>query len=188
MFDIKKIIKINKITFTILMFFILLLLIPFAYSRLFSQTESETKLETAFFLLKTNYYTEEIKISDLEPSDNPYIYEFKVLNNDGTNRLETNLEYELKIVTTTNLPLTYKVYKNDSTNNIILEDIINKDESGTYFRTLSFAKETFGYEQNEENTYKISILFPKEYNSFEYQDIVEGIFINIDAKQIIEQN
>ena len=188
MFDVKRLLKVNKITLGIILLSILLLLMPFAYSKLFSSNESETKLETAFFLLKADYYSNEIKLEELEPSDTPYIYKFKVANNDGKNRLETKMEYNLKVVTTTNLPLTYKIYKNASTENIITSDTIEQDEDGTYFRTLEISPETFGYEKDEENIYELSVLFPKEYDNFEYQDIVEGIFINIDAKQIISEN
>lgn len=187
MFDVKRLLKVNKITLGIILLLILLLLMPFAYSKLFSSNESETKLETAFFLLKADYYSKEIKLEELEPRDTPYIYKFKVANNDGENRLETKMEYNLKVVTTTNLPLTYKLYKNNNTENIIINDTIEQDEDGTYFRTLEIDPETFGYEQNEENIYELSVLFPKKYDNFEYQDIVEGIFINIDAKQIISE-
>ena len=144
MFDVKKILKVNKITLGIILLLILLLLMPFAYSKLFSSNESETKLETAFFLLKTDYYSKEIKLEELEPSDTPHIYKFKVANNDGKNRLETKMEYNLKIVTTTNLPLSYKMYKNNNTENIIINDTIEQDKDGTYFRTLEIDTENFG--------------------------------------------
>ena len=136
----------------------------------------------------------EVKLDELVPSDTPYVYNFKVANNDGKNRLETKLEYTLKIVTTTNLPLSYKLYMNENYNynastNIITKDTIEKTgEDGAYFRTLETAKQTFGFDKDEENIYHLVVTFPKEYDSFEYQDIIEGVTICIESKQIIDKN
>lgn len=189
MFDINKIFKINKLTIIIILFSILMLITPFTYSRLFSQSEAISEIETAFFLLETNYYQTDVKIENLAPSNIPYKYKFKISNNDGTNRLETNLEYTFKITTTTNLPLSYKLYKNDSSTDIITNDTIIKDgEDGAYFRILETSKEYMGFEKDEENIYILEILFPEEYNNYQFQDIIEGIFLDIDAKQIIETN
>ena len=43
----------------------------------------------------------------------PYQY-LLISNNNGEKRCETNMEYTLTITTTTNLPLTYKLYLNES--------------------------------------------------------------------------
>ena len=178
MFDKKKLLKMNKLTIGVILVFLLMLLVPFAYSK---------QIETAFFLLKSNYYTGTIKLTELEPRSEPYSYKFKIANNDGTSRLETKLEYTLKLVTTTNLPITYKLYMNNNKENIIISDTTAKDEeNGAYFRTLETDKMIFGYEQNEENIYELIIDFPEEYGSLEYQDTIEAIFVQIDAKQIIE--
>lgn len=187
MFDLKKLIKINKLTLFSILVFLFLLVMPFTYSRLFSESTADSKIETAFFLLKTEFYKTDIKIENLEPSDNPYIYKFKIANNDGKNRLETNMEYSFKITTTTNLPLAYSLYKNDDKTDIIIKDSIIRDgEDGAYFRVLETGIEYLGYEKDEENIYTLEILFSKDYDSYQYQDIVEGIFLDIDAKQIIE--
>lgn len=187
MFDKKKLLKMNKLTIGVILVFLLMLLVPFAYSKLFSTSNSISQIETAFFLLKSNYYTGTIKLTELEPRSEQYSYKFKIANNDGTSRLETKLEYTLKLVTTTNLPLTYKLYMNNNKENIIISDTTAKDEeNGAYFRTLETDKMIFGYEQNEENIYELIIDFPEEYGSLEYQDTIEAIFVQIDAKQIIE--
>lgn len=106
------------------------------------------------------------------------------------------MEYTLKIVTTTNLPLSYALYKNEKYNdnnssNIITGDVIARDsdaEDATYFRTLSTEKEKFGFKKDEKNDYQLVISFPKEYDSFEYQGIVEGIKIVIESKQVIDED
>ena len=194
MFDKKKLIKINQVTIGIIILFLLMLTVPFAYSKLFSQTESDTQIETAFFILKEDYYEASINLGNLIPRDEPYTYKFRIANNDGTNRLETKMEYHLRIITTTNLPITYRLYideeyTQEGSTNVITNDTLIRDEGedGAYFRTLDTESKTFNFEQNEENIYQLVVTFPKEYDSFEYQDIIEGITIQIEAKQIITE-
>lgn len=193
MFDRRKLIKSNKLTIAIIALAILLTLIPIAYSKLFSRNDSDFKIETAFYILNADYYNKEIYLDNLIPSDTPYVYDFKVSNNDGTNRLETKLEYNLKIITTTNLPLTYKLYmnedytQNDSVNIITNDTIEKSSEDGAYFRIMETANQIFDFTNDEENIYHLVVNFPKEYDSFEYQDIIESITINIESKQIIEE-
>ena len=194
MFDKKKLIRINQITIGIIILFLLMLTVPFAYSKLFSQTESDTQIETAFFILKEDYYEASINLGNLIPRDEPYTYKFRIANNDGTNRLETKMEYHLRIITTTNLPITYRLYideeyTQEGSTNVITNDTLIRDEGedGAYFRTLETESKTFNFEQNEENIYQLVVTFPKEYDSFEYQDIIEGITIQIEAKQIITE-
>lgn len=194
MFDKVKLLKINKLTIVIIILAIVLALLPVAYSRLFSKTDSDSRVETALYILNTDYYEKEIKLDELVPSDTSYVYDFKVANNDGKDRLETNLEYNLKIVTTTNLPLSYKLYMNEkysnaTSTNIITKDTIDKNsEDGAYFRTLETDKQTFGFDKDEENIYHLVVTFPKEYDSFEYQDIIEAVTICIESKQIIDSD
>lgn len=194
MFDRRKLLRSNKLTIAIILLAVILTLIPIAYSKLFSENDSDAKIETAFYILNADYYEKNIHLDNIVPSETPYVYTFKVSNNDGTNRVETKLEYTLKIVTTTNLPLSYKLYMNEDYNNenstnIIINDTIAKtSEDGAYFKTMETNKQTFGFTTDEENIYHLVITFPKEYDSFEYQDIVEGVTINIESKQIIEEN
>lgn len=192
MFDKKKLFKINKLTILIISLAVILTFIPLTYSKLFSKIDSNAKVETAFYILNADYYEKAIHLDNIVPSEESYVYTFKVANNDGTNRLETKLEYNLKIITTTNLPLSYKLYMNEdyndkNSNNIIINDTIAKtSEDGAYFRTMETNKQIFGFTADEENIYYLLVTFPKEYDSFEYQDVIDGITISIESKQIIE--
>ena len=104
---------------------------------------------------------------------------------------ETDMEYTLKIRTTTNLPLEYKLYMNQSADNANSDDIIEipiitQDEDATYFKQLVEDKKEFPYTQGYTNTYTLVIEFPEEFKGIEYQDIIECIEISIDSKQIID--
>ena len=167
--------------------------LPVTFSRYQTDTSSDASISYAFYILKADYYTKEVKLGEMVPSDNAYVYNFTVSNNDGDDRLETNLEYDLWIETTTNLPLDYEIYMDENyddqgSTNIISSDEIYKDgnlDDDAYFRKIMIPKNYFSYTADEEHTYQLVVYFPKIYNGNEYQDIVEGVFINIDSKQVI---
>lgn len=43
------------------------------------------------------------------------------------------------------------------------------------------------FKKDEENIYQLVISFPLEYNSYDYQGIVEGIKIIIESKQVTSE-
>lgn len=154
-----------------------------------SSFESEGKLEIAFYLLQDDYQTMDIKLSSIEPREEPYVYEFSISNNDGQNRTETLLEYNLQITATTNLPLEYELYLNEKYNDdnatSIINERIEQDEDGMYLKKMVTTTENFGYKSDETNYYQLVIYFAEEYNTIEYKNIIEGIEIQIDSKQVI---
>ena len=176
----------NKIILFFLCLTLIIFLIRFTVSRFQSDASAVAKLDTAFYIVKEDYQSMNIKLDAIIPRDKPYEYNFSISNTDGTNRAEVNLEYELSIVTTTNLPLSYELYINgNNSQNIITEDITEPDEYGTYFKTLKTEKKNFGFTEDQTNTYKLVIKFPSVYKDIKYQDIIEGIEIRVDSKQVV---
>lgn len=193
MIDIKKFLKYNRLTIAIIILAILLFIVPITYSRFQSTRTPNTEIETAFYIIDSNYETKSVHLDDLVPSDTPYTYNFTVANNNGTDRAETDIEYTIEITSTTNLPLTYALYLNqeytdeDSTN-IIINDTTQPDEYGTYFKKMVTESKKFSHLKDESNSYQMTVVFPKEYEDFEYQGIIEGIIITVKSKQVIDQN
>lgn len=193
MIDIKKFLKYNRLTIAIIILAILLFIVPITYSRFQSTRTPNTEIETAFYIIDSNYETKSVHLDDLVPSDTPYTYNFTVANNNGTDRAETDIEYTIEITSTTNLPLTYALYLNqeytdeDSTN-IIINDTTQPDECGTYFKKMVTESKKFSHLKDESNSYQMTVVFPKEYEDFEYQGIIEGIIITVKSKQVIEEN
>lgn len=193
MIDIKKFLKYNRLTIAIIILAILLFIVPITYSRFQSTRTPNTEIETAFYIIDSNYETKGVHLDDLVPSDTPYTYNFTVANNNGTDRAETDIEYTIEITSTTNLPLTYALYLNqeytdeDSTN-IIINDTTQPDEYGTYFKKMVTESKKFSHLKDESNSYQMTVVFPKEYEDFEYQGIIEGIIITVKSKQVIEEN
>ena len=99
------------------------------------------------------------------------------------------MSYDLKIRTTTNLPLTYSLYMNqdyedENAINRIETNEIEQDEDGTYFRTMTTETETLFYKEPKTNVYQLIVHFPANYNTIEYQDIIEMLEITIDSRQL----
>lgn len=188
----KKSINMNKVKFFIILvlIFIILKIINFTISKYEASSNSTANLGIAYYILKDDYQTMSVNLGSLLPREEPYVYTFSVANNDGTNRLETNLEYDLTIRTTTNLPLQFELYKNENysdsgAQNIITSVNTETDEYDTYFTTYTTEKSYFGFTNNEQNTYNLVVYFPSVYSSIQYQDIIENIEVVIESKQII---
>lgn len=179
-----------SISFLSLLLIISIFSVPTTLSKYESTTSSTAHAQVAFYLLKTTYSTEAILLEEIAPRNNPYTYTFTVSNNDGTNRTETNLQYDLTIRTTTNLPLTYELYLNSvytdaNPENAITDDDVIQDSDGTYFNVFTTDTQYFSYSYNETNTYQLVVYFPSTYVDEMYQDIVDSIEITVDSKQII---
>lgn len=179
----------KKFVILVLCLLILIRIFVLTLSSYESKAESDANIDLAFYVLNEDYQSMNINLDNIFPSDDSYIYTFTISNEKDGNRADTNLEYDLKIRTTTNLPLEYKLYKNQDYNDIdaqsiIINDNIEKDASGTYFRTMETPIEKFYYDTKGENIYYLVVDFPSQYNSEDYQNIVEGIEISVKSHQI----
>ena len=186
----KRSIIIAKLLVNVLSILLIIILIDRTFAKYTTELSSKGEIQAAFYLLNDEYQSRNIKLDSLEPRNEEYVYTFSISNNKNNQRTETTLEYELKIVTTTNLPLSYKLYKNEdykTGTNIITEDTISADEYGTFFRELTTEKEVFSHTEDKTNIYTLVIEFPKEYNQTKYQDIIEAIVIEINSRQLIQE-
>ena len=97
---------------------------------------------------------------------------------------KVDLEYELTLVTTTNLPVEYEIYLSDSPDNIITSKEIYQDEDGMYFYKFHTPKKNFTHDVKQTDNYKLVVNFPEQYKSSEYQNLLESATIYIDSKQM----
>lgn len=169
------------------------LLTPTTKSKYASETDSSAETQIAFYLLHEDYLTNSILLEEIAPRNAPYTYNFRIANTNGTSRTETDLQYDLSIRTTTNLPLTYELYLNETYTDNNAEDIITdsdvvQDDDGTYFNVFTTSTRYFYHTYNETNQYQLVVYFPSTNISEIYQDIVESIEITVNSKQIINQS
>ncbi len=149
-------------------------------------TEGEANIDIAFYCIKEDFQTMTLKLENLEPRSDPYIYNFTIANNDGTKRTETNLIYDLTVRTTTNLPINIILF-NTTQGNIDITNLTTiQDDDGTYFNLFQTDQQEFGFLQNEQHKYRLEVVLPEIYKSSDYQDIIELIEINVNSKQKID--
>lgn len=178
-----------KLIILVLCLLIIARIFVLVLSKYESIANSYANVEIAFYLLKEDYKTMTINLAELLPQDNAYVFDFSIGNEDGIEMAEVDIEYELTLRTTTNLPLTFELYMNEKytdagATNMIKENNIEQDEYGTYFRTMTTEKINLSYKQAVTNLYQLVVYFPKNYNQEIYQDIIELLEINVDAKQV----
>ena len=64
-----------------------------------------------------------------------------------------------------------------------LEQIISILNNAGYVKSVRGPQG--GYLLKKENIYQLVVYFPQKYNTINYQDIIEGIEISVDSKQVI---
>lgn len=188
MISIRRSIIIIKLLIIMLCLILIGVVVNKTLSRFETVAETSGSMQVAFYLINAEHQSETIQISSIMPSSEEYIYTFSVSNNDGINRTETSLEYDLSIITTTNLPLTYALYIEEEGQEVINAATNNQtiqDEYGTYFRVIETETKSFTHTEDETINYTLVITFPETYNSVQYQDVIEAIEIEIDSRQII---
>lgn len=188
--DRKKIRLYQKLVILLICLIIIIRIITIILAKYESVAESSADVDIAFYLLKEDYKEMKLNLASLFPQDQEYVYKFSIGNEENDKVAEVNIEYELSISTTTNLPLTYELYKNqdyrdEGAINVIESNEIEQDEDGTYYRVMKTQKERLDFEQPKTNVYQLVIRFPANYNTDNYQDILEMLKISVTGQQII---
>lgn len=192
MIDKKKARLYIKFIILILCLVIIVHIFSLTLSRYESASESNADIDIAFYVLNEDYQSMTLNLGKIVPRAEPYIYTFTISNEKDGKIAETDIEYELTLRMTTNLPLEYNLYMNEEDtstkiNTEGIEENIIQDEDETYFKTLTQNKQEFKYSVSTLNKYTLVVYFPEEYNTEDYQDRIDIVEINVDAKQIIDE-
>ena len=190
MFNKRRFFLISKLNIVFIIFVIILYFCPVTLSKYESNSNGSAVSSIAYYVVGTDYQTDAINLMGMIPRDEDYVYNFTVSNFDSDGNLaETDLSYDLSVVTTTNLPLEYELYiSNDGGNtdsNAVTLDETKRDDSDTYFRYLYTNKVSISHLERVTYNYTLKVKFAKSYNNYIYQDIVEGVRIIIDSKQVL---
>lgn len=179
-----------KLVILILCFIVLIRIFTLVLAKYESEAQINANIDIAFYLLKEDYKKMTLNLDSLFPQTDLYTYTFTIGNQDGEKTAEVDLIYDLTIRATTNLPLTYKLYKNQkytdlNAQNIIKTDNIEQDEYGTYFKVMTTEPEELYYKEPKTNTYQLVINFPENYNTANYHNILEALEIKVNSHQIV---
>lgn len=147
----------------------------------------------AFYLAKTDYQVKQISLDTLVPKSEPYVYNFTIGNQDDSKVSEVDINYTLKVIATTNLPLRYELYMNQDYNSASAVNLITSanttietDEYGTYFFNSTMDSQNLLFNSPTTNNYTLLVYFDESNNSFKYQDVVESVRLVVDSQQIVE--
>lgn len=196
MFDKKKLRKSLVILLLVVIIIAAIILIRNTLARYETTATSDKDVDVALWVVDNSFKSDRMLLKDIYPSDTSFDYTFTVSNyelaEDGvtiTKRAETDLDYELVLTATTNLPLEYQIQKNGVT--CTKTEELYTDSDGTYYREIKLetANNNLVMRQGTDttDTFVVKVTFPKSnYTNAEYADLIEYIKIDLSAKQIIE--
>lgn len=181
--------------------FVLLILVAiflafFLFKKAFASYQSYAKLNTninkALYVLDVSSLNFNINPEQIIPSDTPYIYKFTISNFNASEHSDVDLTYRLSLITTTNLPLTYKLYRNENyddlaATNLLMSSTPKQDEDGSWYNVFSPTTDyQFLYTEDKTDIYTLVITFPKNYKSNTlYADNIDNIELKIESSQMI---
>ena len=153
-----------------------------------SQTRLRANIDKALYIFNREKMSFNIDSEKIVPSNDPYVYKFSISNYRDDKESDFNIVYNLKIKTTTNLPLDFKMYKNTDLNNNILSGAeILRDSDGSYYKVYSVNENVLmEYKDKVTDVYTLSIDFPKIYaEDLTYSDAIEAIEVIIESSQVV---
>ena len=153
-----------------------------------SQTRLRANIDKALYIFNRDKMSFNIDSSKIIPSNDPYTYKFSISNYKDDKESDFNIIYTLKIKTTTNLPLSFKLYKNtDLNNNILSSAEILRDSDGSYYKVYTVNENVLmEYKDKVIDVYTLSIGFPKMYaEDLTYSDAIEAIEVIIESSQVV---
>lgn len=215
MIDKRKVIKLILIITLIIIIIFAAIQIRKTLARYETTTTTDGNVDVAFWVVDNSFKSERLVIDDIYPKDTSYEYTFTVSNYTtgilGDKIAETDMEYDIILTATTNLPLTYTLVKNGTTCTDFKQELI-EDEDGTIYRKMRFgtAEQEYPlvmdtivensagkYEKTKiTDTYVLKVDFPLQSYvngdladntaNLNYPDLIENIQINLTARQKID--
>ena len=186
-FDKKMLLRLIILSCLIIITLIVIRNYKFTKSKYETITDVEVTPTIAFFVTDVKSYNDSIKLEEIVPRSNPYLYSFTVSNFKDNKRANVDLTYSIEFITTTNLPLNFKLYREDDlVNDITSSTSFTTDSNGMYYKHLYIDEvSTLKYSINSTDTYILSVEFPEIYknNPEDYSGVVELIEVYVHAEQ-----
>ncbi|MBQ6281968.1 MAG: hypothetical protein IJK66_00330 [Bacilli bacterium] len=187
--DINEFVKYFCFSILLIVTLISISTMKFTQSKYENDTEINIAPTLAFFVVDVQSQTGQIKLSEMVPRTQPYYYSFNVSNFIGTRRANVDLTYSIELVTTTNLPLEFKIYRGGTyVTDEIDSDTVTTDENGVYYRHLLINDvNVMNYNSNHTDVYTLEVEFPVQYQNSpdDYSGIIDLVDIKINAEQVV---
>lgn len=187
----------KRFLIVILVMFLLMIvairLLQIAYAAYESQAKLNANINQALYILETGGMDFNIDLNKIEPSTDPYVYKFSVSNFEGNKHSDVDIEYQISLTTTTNLPLRYELYRNENYDDENATDLfknatIKQDIDGAWYYYLKGEeKYLFPYTDDMTDIYTLVIYFSEESKTTtDYADNIENIEVEIKSNQVTE--
>lgn len=178
--------------FLLLILYLSFKLFGVAYASYETNAKLNASIDRAIYLIDNEGMSFNIDPEQIIPSNDPYVYKFSISNFNAVTRSDIDVLYELRVTTTTNLPLTFELYRNENYDdvgaiNLFSSPRVVQDEDGAWYNIY----EPNGvyemlYTEQITDIYTLVINFSKEYASNSvYADSIENIEVMIKSKQIV---
>ena len=187
--------KFRFIAFSFGLFFILLLSTYFfkvAYSRYEVRTKLMANIDKALYIFKSDSIQFNLDSDGIIPRDESYIYKFSVSNFNSDTTSDVDLTYDVKVRTTTNLPIQIQMYRNQLPEDNDAQDILNgatniQDSDLAWYHLYDAnANYEMLYETRKTDVYTMVITFPSIYADDEtYANYIECIEVILESKQML---
>ena len=149
-------------------------------------------VDKAIYLLNPDSLRFNLFPDGIIPSDSSYTYSFSIQNYTDTKDGDINFKYHIEVTTTTNLPITLKLYRNQaydnpSSTNLLSSFQLLQDEDNAWYKVYNpTAEYTMNYSVHTKDTYTIVVNYPEVNKShLEYAGVPEYIEIGIYSEQIV---
>ena len=149
-------------------------------------------IDKALYIFDSDEIQFNLNPNKIIPSNDPYVYQFSVSNYNSSKNSDVDLYYHLSVRTTTNLPITIELYRNEDytaqgATNIFSAVQDEQDEDGAWYHIYDVNQDFNMYYTNQTtDVYTMVIHFPKIYGNDEtYVNSIENIEVTLESKQII---
>ncbi len=166
-------------------------LLRIAYARYETNAKLKADVMKALYIFEAEKLQFNLESEGIIPSANPYTYKFSVSNFKDSKRSEIDIEYNLTVKTTTNLPISVAIYKLDSNNNkgpnLVTGAVVKQDEDDSYYR-LYKVPNTYNmlFANNVTDYFQIEISFPLAYKeNMDYEHAIENVDVILESKQMV---
>ena len=162
------------------------------FARYELRTKIDANIDRALYIFDATEMSFNLEPSGIVPSSNKYVYRFSVSNFNETKESDVDISYQIALRTTTNLPFTYELYRNelytDTGARSILDGAIQvQDEDDAWYKVFNAEDEyEMSYKNHTTDTYSLVVSFPAEYaTDTTYANYIESIEVIIKSKQIV---
>lgn len=178
--------------FLLFILFVAYFLFRISYARYEMNSRLVANIDKALYIFETDEVRFNLDPDGIIPSNEPYIYRFSVSNFNESHQSDVDLSYHVSVRTTTNLPITIQLYRNQLPGDAgainLFHSVQNvQDEDNAWYHVYDVQNDyTMNYSSETTDYFTLVINFPAVYASdLTYVNSIENIEVSLESKQIV---